>query len=193
MLDFPEDKLEYFEALLRTHKGKNLRERIDCLRGVDPEVFDRTLGFAELVYRNHWVVIPIEGEGFAFSVGMNYEYGAPEVMIISNDLSHREFQRLINELNCLARDKGPLELGKDYFQEVVMQHELDLSEKDGRIEAKDGAPFKLVPIDPPLVFAKYTQELEERFPCGYLRSFNMAFADRLDVEVIVADVRLPTF
>ena len=188
-MDFPEDKLDYFAELLGTDKAKNLRERMDCLRGIDPETFERTLGFAELVYKNHWVVIPIQGEAFAYSVGMNYEYAAPEVMILSNDLSHREFQQLINEVNCRVRDSGPLELGRDYFEEIVVQRELDLSEKAGRLEAKDGAPFKLVPVNPPLVFQKYTPEMEEEFPCGYLRSFNVAFADRLDVDVVVADLR----
>ena len=129
---------------------------------------------------------------------MNYFYNLPEILIIGNNLTNKDYQILINEINCYARDKHEIELGKDYTEEIIIKEELEfetypedehLPEEKRRLKSKKGKKFKLVNIDKPLVFREYNAETEELFPCGYLRYFNYYFIDDNSIKVIYADLR----
>ena len=193
-----EDKIEYFMNLLKKDRFENLSERYKFFASAEPDRFQKKLGFVPIIIRNVWTVIAIRGEIFAFSAGFFYEYGQPEIMVISDSLSSREFNLLINEIYCYVRDKGPVQLGKDYTEEILIKKELeldtdpedsDLPDSEKRITARNGKEFKLINVSAPLIFNEYTRDAESSFPCEYLRSFYRNFADTEDFPMIYADLR----
>lgn len=195
--NIPPDKLKEFKKLYKKDRFENLCERYEYFVTIEPELFQRKLGFVPMMIEHVWTVIPIRGENFAFSAGFYYEYQQPEIMVISDELGTKEYQLLINEICCYVRDKKPIELGKDYAKEILIKNELDLAtsmkdkdlpEAERRLVTKKGKEFKLLDIDRPLVFQEYTPEVETDFPCGYLRSFYRNFTDTEDFKMIYTDL-----
>jgi hypothetical protein len=144
-----------FLALRAADPGANLRARLDVLRGrLSPERFAEDFGYAHHLLSPGWAIMAFPEDGVIYTLGLNYHFGQPELLIGSQPL--REQPALTAELTTLLNEVG---------QRVAKGLRLmvgDFVEAAGKR----------------LALRAYGDAEFERSPCGYLATFEEMFEDR---------------
>ena len=140
-------------ALRRTDPQASLVRRWDKARITSPRLCATRLGFVPLIMQNGWAVIWIE-EGFAFTVGLNYHFNQVEFLVVAPHLSSGALQEILNTLGKYVA----------------------LSCDDRRIAA--GERVELAELGVSLTFNPYSEQVFQKYPTGYLATFESVFEDR---------------
>lgn len=138
-------------ALRKKDAQKNLVERWKKVVKARPDLAERRLGYVPQIIESGWAVISIPEEGFAFTIGLNYRFGQPELLVAIPGLSPQEFAQLLNQLGAY----------------VAMGNRIG-----------PGEPVELRDFGVELVFAPYSHEVFQRYATGYLAAFDRYFDDR---------------
>lgn len=138
-------------ALRKKDAQKNLVERWKKVVKARPDLAERRLGYVPQIIESGWAVISIPDEGFAFTIGLNYRFGQPELLVAIPGLSPQDFAQVLNQLGAyvaLGNRIGP------------------------------GEPVELRDFGVELVFKPYSDEVFQRYATGYLATFDRYFDDR---------------
>ncbi len=139
-------------AALRTKDpDKNLAARWKLVQARQPGLAERRLGYVPVVIEHRWAVIAIPEEGFAYTIGLRYRFGQPELLIAAPHLELEEQKRILNAIGMYVS------LGN-------------------RIEA--GEPVDLEDFGLSITFKPYSHEVfEKKYATGYLATFERFFED----------------
>lgn len=105
------------------------------------------------------MVLSDEGMNYAFTIGLEYSFGHPEILIASPSRSARTLERMLEWFTGHVEEGKRLETEFDYAAELKRQMEFSDVENEA-------------------VFRRYEESDSDNYPCGYLYSFYGYFADR---------------
>ena len=148
-----------FAALRERDPQKNLIERWKKIQELRPDLAEVRLGYLPLVIENQWAVIGIPEEGFAYTIGLGYRFNQPELLIAAPHLGVEELKQMLNQLGKYVQLKA-------------------LLAEDGKPVIGAGEPVEMKDFGTSLKFSAYSEASFNRFPTGYLSSFEMFFEDR---------------
>jgi hypothetical protein len=148
---FPNVAWDALRALRKKDANKNLVERWKIVVRHRPDLAERRLGYVPMIAEHGWAVIAIGGESFAYTIGLEYRFDHPELLVAAPDLDAAEFKVLLNTIATYVS------LGN-------------------RIAA--GEPVDLQEAGVTLVFRTYSHAVFEKYPTGYLATFEHVFEDR---------------
>jgi hypothetical protein len=137
-------------ALRQKDPGKSLAERWKKILAGRPDLARRRLGYVPLIMAHRWAVIAIPEEGFAYTIGLRYHFGQPEILLAAQGLAPEELKQILNAIGqyvALGNRIGPRE------------------------------PVDLEDFGISLVFRTYSQQVFERYATGYLATFEAYFED----------------
>ena len=146
------DEGRRFAALLKKDPARSLEKRWAWLRKNNPGRAASTFGFVPMIIEHGHAVISVPEDRVIFTIGLQYRFGHPELLISSPSLvdQQTELKGTLNELAARIADGEKI------------------------------APGRAVPIrDRKRMFHRMADEDFDRFPCGYLARFEEVFADRL--------------
>jgi len=147
---FPEDVRETLAELRSVDPARNLAERWALLAELRPDIVERRLGFVPMVAEHGWAVIALPNDGFAYTIGLKYNFDHPELLIVAPNLSPQDIRQLLNAVGLYVS------LGNRILP---------------------GEPVDLTDFGVSLTFAAYSNDVFERYATGYLASFERFFAD----------------
>jgi hypothetical protein len=148
---FPVEERAYLEELRRTDPAMSLATRWERIVEARPDVADRRLAYVPLISEHGWAVIAIPEEGFAYTIGLKYNFDQPELLVVGPALAPEDLRDLLNAIGryvSLGNKIGP------------------------------GEPVDLEDFGVSLVFQPYSEEVFQRYATGYLASFERFFEDR---------------
>src|SRR5262245_17816590 len=93
---FVGEERKELQALRKRDPKQNLRVRWKKVEEAIPEIAERRLGYVPMIIKHGWAVIALPNEGFAYTIGLKYQYNQPELLVVAPDLSMGELQRLLN-------------------------------------------------------------------------------------------------
>lgn len=123
------------------------------------------------------IVLSDEGMNYAFTIGLEYSFGHPEILIASPHRPARELAKMLEWFTDRVEVGTRLNAGVDYARELRSNPEFGDFEED--------AAFRI-----------YEESDADNYPCGSLYSFYGYFADR-DLEIgklpmMVLELDFPT-
>src|SRR5580698_4311921 len=84
---FPEEERDHLSSLRRADPVENLVTRWRLLGEARPDLAQRRLGYVPLILEHGWAVIAIPEEGFAYTIGLQYRFGQPELLVAAPALA----------------------------------------------------------------------------------------------------------
>jgi hypothetical protein len=148
---FAEDEREHLASLRHADPVENLVTRWRLLEEARPDLAHRRLGYVPLVLEHGWAVIAIPEEGFAYTIGLQYRFGQPELLVAAPSLDPDGLRTLLNALGRHVAQGERIAAG-----ETVVLDDLGVS----------------------LLFHGYSEAVFQRYATGYLASFERFFEDR---------------
>ncbi len=146
---------ERLAALRKTDPEANLRARWRIVRTKQPKYAARRLAYLPTILRYGWAVLDDPERGFAYTLGLHYRYGHPDLLVVAPRLDAEGRKRL---LDALARD-------------VSTGH---------RIER--GTPILVEEFGLSITFKRYTTKAYKEFPAEFMASFERFFEDLDHIE-----------
>jgi hypothetical protein len=126
---------------------ESLRERMKLLSRYPSEVVH--LGFVKQILDHGWAVVWVSDDDVAYTIGLEYRFAHPELLLSAPDLDVETQKAILNDLGSRVA-KGEKIASEE---EVVVGAEV-------------------------LTFHRYQDDTFEQLPCGYLARFEQFFADR---------------
>lgn len=155
---FPTEERTKLTALRRDDPKKSLVSRWKTIRQARPDIAERRLGYVPLVIEHSWAVIALPEEGFAYTIGLNYHFQQPEILIAAPSLEIQDLKRLLNVIGQYVASRA----GADDPGPVIYA----------------GEPVDLTDFDISLTFQPYSEIVFQKYATGYLASFERFFEDR---------------
>ena len=90
-------------ALRHSDPQANLIQRWKKILAANPDLVERRLAYVPQVIEHGWVVIFLPDQGFAYTIGLQYRFGQPELLIASPRRSGAELKRLLNAIGNYVR------------------------------------------------------------------------------------------
>ncbi|NGZ77147.1 DUF4262 domain-containing protein [Saccharibacillus alkalitolerans] len=160
-LNIPESRKQYYRTLLHENPGRNLIERYSLFCQEYTDFARRRLSYIPELMQRGWVPIVLSDEGmnYAFTIGLEYSFGHPEILIASPSRPARQLAQMIEWFAERVEFGHRFETGTDYARELRLQPDFYDLEGDA-------------------AFRTYGESDADNYPCGYLYSFYGYFADR---------------
>jgi hypothetical protein len=137
-------------ALRRSDPFANLRERWAIVQAKQPDLASSRLGYVPLVIERRWTVITVAEQQLAYTIGLKYRFGHPELLVAGPGYTPQAQGKILNLLgNYIAIGNRIL----------------------------PGEPVDLKEFGFSLKFAAYSQKVFDRYPCGFLATFESVFDD----------------
>ena len=155
---FPTEERTKLAALRRDDPKESLVSRWKTIREARPDIAERRLGYVPLVIEHSWAVIALPEEGFAYTIGLNYHFQQPEILIAAPSLEIQDLKRLLNVIGQYVASRA----GADDPGPVIYA----------------GEPVDLTDFDISLTFQPYSEIVFQKYATGYLASFERFFEDR---------------
>ncbi len=160
-LNIPDTQKQYYRRLLNENPIRNLIERYSLFCAEYEDFARKRLSYLPQLMQNGWVPIVLSDEGmnYAFTVGLEYSFGHPEILIASPSRPARLLDRMLEWFTENVENGGCFETGCDYAADLKRQP--DFSD-----------------IESNAIFRPYEESDADNYPCGSLYSFYGYFADR---------------
>lgn len=160
-MNIPEDRKQYYRRLLHENPGRNLFERYSLFCQEYTDFARKRLSYIPELMNKGWmpIVLSDEGMNYAFTIGLEYSFGHPEILIASPNRSARQLNRMLEWFAQRVEEGSRMETEADYGTEL--RHQPDFSD-----------------IESEAAFRHYEESDADNYPCGYLYSFYGYFADR---------------
>ncbi|GGO05089.1 DUF4262 domain-containing protein [Saccharibacillus kuerlensis] len=160
-LDIPENRKQYYQRLLHENPSRNLIERYSLFCQEYTDFARKRLSYIPDLMHRGWVPIVLSDEGmnYAFTIGLEYSFGHPEILIASPSRPARTLARMIEWFAERVEMGERFETSANYAEKLRRQP--DFSDLEGEA-----------------AFRPYEESDADNYPCGYLYSFYGYFADR---------------
>ncbi|MDO3413104.1 DUF4262 domain-containing protein [Saccharibacillus sp. CPCC 101409] len=160
-LNIPETRKQYYRRLLHENPRRNLVERYALFGEHYPDFCRKRLSYIPEMMKDGWVAMSLSDEGmnYAFTIGLEYSFGHPEILIASPNRPVKMLHRMVELL--AARASGGERFAPELDYGEMLRTQPDFSEVEGTT-----------------VFREYGENDLDNYPCGYLYSFYGYFADR---------------
>jgi len=160
-LNIPENRKQYYRRLLQENPGRNLIERYSLFCEEYTDFARKRLSYIPELMHKGWVPIVLSDEGmnYAFTIGLEYSFGHPEILIASPNRPARVLAKMIEWFADRVEVGQRFEAGSNYADELKIQP--DFSD-----------------LDDTAILRPYEESDADNYPCGYLYSFYGYFADR---------------
>ncbi|OWA35603.1 hypothetical protein B9G55_13345 [Saccharibacillus sp. O16] len=163
--DISESRKQYYRKLLLENPARNLVERYSLFCTEYTEFTRKRFSYIPQVMQRGWapIVLSDEGMNYAFTIGLEYSFGHPEILIASPHRPAKVLAKMLEWFVDRVEVGEQLKVRSDYAHELRRQPEF--------YELEGDAAFRI-----------YEESDADNYPCGYLYSFYGYFADR-DLEI----------
>lgn len=164
-LNIPESRKQYYRKLLHENPARNLVERYSLFCTEYTDFTRKRFSYVPQLMQRGWapIVLSDEGMNYAFTIGLEYSFGHPEILIASPHRPARELAKMLEWFTDRVEVGMGLDASSDYVGELRRNPEFGDLEGD--------AEFRI-----------YEESDADNYPCGSLYSFYGYFADR-DLEI----------
>ncbi|MCQ4087717.1 DUF4262 domain-containing protein [Saccharibacillus sp. JS10] len=160
-LNIPENRKQYYRRMLQENPARNLVERYSLFCEEYSDFARKRMSYIPELMQKGWVSIVLSDEGmnYAFTIGLEYSFGHPEILIASPNRPARVLAKMVEWFAQQVEDGHNFDAHLNYAESL--KQEKDFSDIDGAA-----------------IMRPYEESDADNYPCGYLHSFYGYFADR---------------